>query len=530
MSTTTAEFGKWRSFFWPVHGHELKKIIPMFLMLFFISFVYSALRNIKDTLIVTAPGAGAEAILFLKVGGVIPVSIVFMLVYAKLSNLLSKEKLFYATILPFLIFFFLFATLLYPAKEFLHPTQWAESMRLILPAGLSGFIAAIQYWTYSLFYIFAELWGSFVFSLLFWGFANDITRVTEAKRFYALFGLGANMALYLAGDAVRFINGLNSNIKSGIDSWQVPLNYLMSVSIICGIIVICIYRWMNIKVLTNPRFYDQNVAAKIVKNKPKMSMWESFKFLAQSRYILCIALLVLSYNIVINLIEVTWKNQLGIQFPVQADYSNFMAIYQKALALTAITLMLFVSSNVLRRFGWAVATYITPVILLITGVGFFSFIIFKEALTPWVVELGTTPLMIAVIFGTIQNVMSRAAKYALFDPTKEMAYIPLDPESKVKGKAVIDTVGARLGKAGGSGIQLGLITIFGSLAAVTPLIGIILLGVIAIWLWAIKQLSGGIEAVNEGIEPELSGKIESGHETPMIKVKVQCPDPTSLIN
>ncbi len=54
MSKPTSEFGKWRSFFWPVHGHELKKLLPMFLMFFFISFVYSLLRNTKDALLITA--------------------------------------------------------------------------------------------------------------------------------------------------------------------------------------------------------------------------------------------------------------------------------------------------------------------------------------------------------------------------------------------------------------------------------------------------------------------------------------------
>lgn len=40
--------------------------------------------------------------------------------------------------------------------------------------------------------------------------------------------------------------------------------------------------------------------------------------------------------------------------------------------------------------------------------------------------------MMAVWVGMVQNVLSKATKYALFDPTKEMAYIPLDKESKVR--------------------------------------------------------------------------------------------------
>lgn len=500
MSTTQAvatppseAFGKWRAFFWPIHSYELKKFLPMFLMSLLTLFVYTMLRNIKDSLVMTAPGSvGAEVLPFLKVGGVVPAAIILMIIYAKLSNVLSKERLYYTTLTFFLGFFVLFTTVLYPARNYLHPTEFADKLQTILPLGLHGLVSAIRTWTYSLFYIFSELWGSFVYTLLFFQFANDITKVTEAKRFYALFGLGANIALLAIGPTMTFITNMQKALGPESDMWQMPLNYFTGIILVAGILIMSIYYWMNKNVLTDPRLCDkpeQLDTSKPKAKKPKMSLVDSFKFLATSKYILCIALMVLAYNMSINLIELTWKSQARLQYTDNLSYLKFAGTVTSITGITTVFMMLFVSNNILRRFGWGVAAQITPVVLLLTGIGFFGFVIFKDQLEPLILAYGTTPLMIAVIFGTAQNIMSKASKYSLFDPTKEMAYIPLDQESKVKGKAAIDTVGSRLGKAGGSAIQLGLISVFGTLASITPYIGVILLVVILIWIWAVNFLN-----------------------------------------
>ena len=96
-----------RQFLWPIYGKEHKKFLPMALMIGMILFNYSVLRNIKDALVVTE--GGSETITFLKFWVVVPSAFLFFVIYSKLSNVLKKQSLFYVIVIPFLIFFGLFA-------------------------------------------------------------------------------------------------------------------------------------------------------------------------------------------------------------------------------------------------------------------------------------------------------------------------------------------------------------------------------------------------------------------------------------
>lgn len=78
-----------------------------------------------------------------------------------------------------------------------------------------------------------------------------------------------------------------------------------------------------------------------------------------------------------------------------------------------------------------------------------------------------------------------------------MAYIPLDEESKVKGKAAIDVLGSRIGKSGGSLIQQGLVFCFGNIINAAPVVGIIYYSVLVGWIGAANKLSGLFQAQTE---------------------------------
>ncbi|KAH7657257.1 ATP:ADP antiporter AAA family protein [Dioscorea alata] len=467
-----------------VEFQTLKKIIPLGIMFFCILFNYTILRDTKDVLVVTAPGSSAEIIPFLKTWVNLPMAVGFMLLYTKLSNVLSKEALFYTVLLPFIAFFGAFGFVLYPLSGVIHPTALADKLVAALGPSFVGPVAILRIWSFCLFYVMAELWGSVVISVLFWGFANQITTVEEAKEFYPLFGLGANIALIFSGRTVKYFSNLRKNLGPGVDGWAISLKGMMSIVVLLGLVICSIYWGVNKFVVNDPSIPR---SARKKKEKPKLGMKESLKVLLSSRYVRDLATLVVAYGISINLVEVTWKSKLKAQFPSPNEYSSFMGDFSTATGIATFTMMLL-GRVILRKFGWGVAAMITPTVLLLTGVGFFSLLLFGEPLTPVLANFGMTPLLAAVYVGALQNIFSKSAKYSLFDPCKEMAYIPLDEDMKVKGKAAIDVVCNPLGKSGGALIQQFMILTFGSLANSTPYLGGILLMIVLAWLGAAKSL------------------------------------------
>lgn len=165
-----------------------KKIIPLGLMFFCILFNYTILRDTKDVLVVTAKGSSAEIIPFLKTWVNLPMAVGFMLLYTKLANVLSKEALFYSVILPFIAFFGAFGFVLYPLSNYFHPTALADKLLNVLGPRFLGPLAIMRIWSFCLFYVMAELWGSVVVSVLFWGFANQVINlVCTIQLFLCLF-------------------------------------------------------------------------------------------------------------------------------------------------------------------------------------------------------------------------------------------------------------------------------------------------------------------------------------------------------
>jgi len=500
-----------RGIFWPVHGFELKKFLPMGLMMMCILFNYTILRDTKDTLMVNAPGGGAECLSFLKLYGVTPAAILFMIVFIKLANVFSKEKLFYAVVTPFLAFFAAFAFIIYPNKEALHmslPTL--QAMQASMP-NLHWFLPVIGNWSFSIFYILSELWGSVVLSMLFWQFANEITKVKEAKRFYGLFGMLGNVGLLLSGPIIMATAMYANSLPKEIDSFGVNLKLLMSCVVVAGLVAIGTYRWMHKNVLTDPTLYEPGQGKK--KEKVKLSVMDSFRYILKNPYLGLIAVLVVSYGVTINLVEGVWKGQIKIAFPNMNDYNFFMGQFSTWTGAATILLMI-VGNNILRKLSWTKAAIITPIMILATSAIFFFVVWSGAKSTPLAPLMGTTVVMVAVMVGMIQNVMSKGTKYSLFDSTKQMAYIPLDQEAKVKGQGAVEVIGGRAGKSGGAFIQSTLLAVIGgsvSLASLTFILGPLVILVCGIWAISVFGLGRKFTALVSSKEAEKAAEEKKAH-------------------
>lgn len=110
----------------------------------------------------------------------------------------------------------------------------------------------------------------------------------EAKKYYPLFGLGANVALIFSGQYVRFVSKMRASLAPGVDAWAVSLKYLMGAVVGSGGMLLAAYTFLQSKMSD-----VQKQPTRKKKKKPKMSMVESAKFLMSSSYIRDLATLVM---------------------------------------------------------------------------------------------------------------------------------------------------------------------------------------------------------------------------------------------
>jgi len=483
------EFNKLQQVLWPIHNYELKKFLPISLLMFCILFVYTMVRDLKDVFIQKYAICGStELISTLKLWFVMPAAFLVVMLFTYLINKFGGTKTFYIMVSIFIAFYTVFVLFLFPNASSIHAgAETVRKMQASWPGFFFYIIPCLTNWSYTLFYIFSEIWGTIAISSLFWQFANQITKKTEAKRFYGLYALIGNIGVFASGSL------LVSMSKAKGAEFDKNVRILVGCCILFAIATMLIYYYINVVIMKDPKFYDAS-EVRVKKKKAKVGIMEGIKILFTSPYIGLIAVLVVAYGVSINFLEIVWKEQMRVVLTNANDYSAMMGNLSKTTAILTISATLL-STNVLRKCSWKVSAIVSPAIMLLLGGLFFLLIIYgKNGGTQF---MGQSVALMAIWVGLIADAVIKSVKYCLFDSSKNLAYRPLDEDTKTKGQAAVEVIGGRAGKAGASTINYMLTNVVavGSkisshIYTIVPLFAVSVVG----WIMAVSGLSKRYEA------------------------------------
>ena len=463
----------------------------MALLLFVILLNQNVVRTMKDSLIVVH--IGPEIISYIKLLIEMPLGFIFVILYSKMSNLITTEKAFRYIVIFFISFFSLYSFFLFPNYSLLHPDKSSVDRIITSYPHLKWIILLWSNWTFVLFYSVGELWPIIVSTFLFWHLASKITLISESSRFYSLFKFFGQLNLMVAGSIVTYIANhadiINYFINTKIDNNTATLQLLTLIVIFSGIIIIAIHYFIERKIILNDKYFN----VQEMKKPLSLSLKESLKIILSSKYLFHIFIITLSYSMLVNLIEGLWFSKVH---QLHSDTTSFILYQSNILFYTGMVTVIvaFLGGHIINILGWFFAAFLTPLVFGIVGSLFFIGVIYLDEVEFILKEnfgLITGSLSIVVFIGGLQNILGKGVKYSLFDATKEMLYIPLDKELKTKGKVAVDITGAKLGKSSGSIIQFVIFTIFPYRAydSLAPFLLACFISISIIWIISVKSLN-----------------------------------------
>lgn len=479
---------KLRNIFWPIRRAELAKFVPMAGLMFCVLFNQNVLRILKDSILISE--ISAEVTSFTKVYCVTPAAAIFVIIYAKMINHMTFDRIFYHLVAFFTGFYVIFAFVLYPNIDSFHMDREKLDFLMTAHPHFKWYIAILGNWTYIAFYTLCELWPNIFYILLFWQLANEITTTNEAKRFYNLFSLFGNSSVIFVGLLMMHLSSEESIARTFFttsDS-KILLTQVATSFVAISAVFSCLFvRYITKRVMTNPVLYLRS-PEELSKNK--MGLIDSFKYIARSKYLWLLLIASASFGLSMNLVEAVWKAKIKELYPSVTEYAAFSSIY---ILWTGVVIMILtiVGSNVMRRRNWFTAAVISPLIILVTGTMFFVLVVFEDAiLTLYEGIILTTPLALAVFVGAVQNILAKGSKYSIWDTSREMLYIPLDGELRTKGKAAVDVISPKIGKSASGLVQSVIFTILPTATynSISSSLMMIFIVVCLLWIYSVRKI------------------------------------------
>jgi len=286
------------------------------------------------------------------------------------------------------------------------------------------------------------------------------------------------------------------SIKAPYNVNKYVINAIFLIGSFICFAIFFIQRNLENKVLSKPIYIVESQQKK-KKGKKKVSFSEGFAYMMKSRLLLHISGIVLAYNICTNLIDTIFKVAMkaeAVEYnkPVATHVMRTQAWNQMAIAVLVIIILATPLARCVQVFGWAIVGFVTPIWAAITTVLVLFLSIYNtsvkgqnawEFLNKWF-EGKTLHVTYEKILGQISSGGFKVFKYAFFDIAKEAISMRIPQSDRATFKGVYDGICGKLGKSGGSVIQMVLNAISNTVdlrSAAQYCFGIILLFVV-FWL------------------------------------------------
>jgi AAA family ATP:ADP antiporter len=489
----------------PIRREEWRIFALMFGIVSLININFSILRGARNALVVADTGGSAAFIPYFELFGTFPASILLTWGLSRLMRAFSPKFIFSMTMIFFLSFFIVFAFWIYPHRQDIH-TLLESKLGLLF--GLTRFKVVFTHWPDMVFYIMAELWKVALLSVIFWGFINQNLFLGEAKRFYPPLMLGTSVGTILAGPITVFCTSQFSwNLfpLSGAH-WEHSLYLLTLFLFVCGLLTLFIFSSLFKtfeKRKPSESVAQASTAEESAKKEPfsrrLLSLSSSLHYLRKSPYLSALLLIVVAEYVSYALGELIFLETLKEIYPTPAEYCKYMGNLTFWTGILTAFSALVLTPYFLQKYQWSRSAFITPALMVLMTFAFFSVVCLgKAGLFP-----GTSPFPIAIMLGSLHFCIGRAAKYTLFDATKELAFVPLSQEAQVKGKLIIDGIGSRLGRGGSSFISIFLFLLMGGPGESALFAGILAVSFALISLPAVRSIGREFETINAPSSPEL---------------------------
>lgn len=460
--------------FFPIAIPEYGKFFGFVSLIFCISLIYSSTREMKEYYIVEK--MNPSIIAYIKLLLVAPTTVIVSIWVTILLKTYELRTVFKGFLIFFTGFFIIFGLVLLPNRKSFEISEFSSidyyldnrfQFFGLLP--LYSIFSMFCYYISTLFFIISELFASIVFSFLLFAYFNTTTTIKQFKRFIPLILISANIGLFFSGILFGFLTKFKKKMN------YVKRGYIDSI-LYCGYAFILFISYLIAKYLDKhidrPLFQTNTIPRR--RRRTNLSTTETIKLLFSAKLVLALSVLVLFYNIMVNLTEADYKASVKAYSLFYSTGESggdtqlkYQTVAQIVTALSVIVLLLSPLKKSVDTFGWTIVGLITPIIMTIGSITIILFFLINysfrndppngwfynllriiipskdpadSAFSLWFMNLS---LWIACI--TIAQF--KTLKYAFFDVAKETLSMRIDPEDRAKYKSVYDGMCGKVGKS-----------------------------------------------------------------------------------